>query len=66
MDNVDKDILPGSELEFPSSDGEESERENSSVETLVNIDLDPTSGFKWFVSTGYWGMGLFNDMYVVS
>jgi hypothetical protein len=71
-DNVDEDILPGSELDFPSSDGEESQREhrmvdvNSSVETLVNIDIDPASHFKWFVSTSDHGMGLFNDMYVVS
>ncbi|KAG2050595.1 hypothetical protein BDR06DRAFT_1011080 [Suillus hirtellus] len=68
-DNVDEDILPGSELDFPSSDGEESQRErwmvdvNSSVETLVNIDIDPASRFKWFVSTGDHGMGLFNDIY---
>ncbi|KAG1856424.1 hypothetical protein F4604DRAFT_1685454 [Suillus subluteus] len=51
-DNVNEDILPGSELDFPSSDGEESERGcqmvdvNSSVETLVNIDIDPASRFK--------------------
>ncbi|KAG1727851.1 hypothetical protein EDD22DRAFT_853370 [Suillus occidentalis] len=68
-DNVDEDILPGSELDFPSSDGEESQRErrmvdvNSSVETLVNIDIDPASRFKWFVSMGNHGMGLFNDIY---
>ncbi|KAG1887643.1 hypothetical protein F4604DRAFT_1674832 [Suillus subluteus] len=68
-DNVDEDILPGSELDFPSSDGEESERGcqmvdvNSSVETLVNIDINPASCFKWFVSTGHHGMGLFNDIY---
>lgn len=71
-DNVDEDIWPGSELDFPSSDGEESEREhqivdvNASVEILVNLDIDSASQFKWFVSMNYHGMGLFNDMYVVS
>ncbi|KAG2047075.1 hypothetical protein BDR06DRAFT_977013 [Suillus hirtellus] len=55
-DNVNEDILPGSELDCPSSDGEESEREcqtvdvNASVEMLVNLDIDPASQFKCYTA----------------
>ncbi|KAG1734222.1 uncharacterized protein EDB91DRAFT_1251006 [Suillus paluster] len=54
------DVLPGSQPKYHSSEGEELEAANASAETLINID--PASQFKWFVTVGHYGVGLFSDM----
>ncbi|KAG1776157.1 hypothetical protein EV702DRAFT_1198461 [Suillus placidus] len=69
-DNAAEDVQTGSQLKSDSSEGEELEVEpvdasaNTSAETL--IDIDPASQFNWFVSVGYYGVGIFSDMWAPS
>ncbi|KAG2097770.1 uncharacterized protein F5147DRAFT_656303 [Suillus discolor] len=59
--NATNNILPGSQPEYHSNEGEELEAANASAETLINID--PASWFKWFITVGHYGVGLFSDIY---
>ncbi|KAG2029353.1 hypothetical protein BDR03DRAFT_1018507 [Suillus americanus] len=54
-------VLPGSQPEYHSSEGDEFEAANASAETLINID--PASQFKWFVTVCHYGVGLFSDIH---
>ncbi|KAG1886458.1 hypothetical protein F4604DRAFT_1917250 [Suillus subluteus] len=64
-DDITDDSFTSSQPDSLSSDGEEHELEdqgdNTSVETL--IDIDPAIRFNWFISVGYSGVGLFRDIY---
>ncbi|KAG0695269.1 hypothetical protein DFH29DRAFT_880176 [Suillus ampliporus] len=53
-------VLPGSQPEYHSSEGDELEASSASAETLINID--PASQFKWFITVCHYGVGLFSDV----
>ncbi|KAG1722259.1 hypothetical protein EDB19DRAFT_1835077 [Suillus lakei] len=55
------DVLPGSQPEYHSSEGDELEASSASAETLINIH--PASQFKWFITVCHYGVGLFSDIH---